>query len=148
DRPALDTLAKRHHVGSDTPDILGSGVGVRGLGGARPLTLHSDGVGWLYVASGLKDGPLPTHYEPLESVVKNPLYAQQNDPAAQKKERPDNPYAEPFGDPRYPYVLTTSRLTDQQPPAGMTRTLSHLAELQPELFTEVSPACADEIGLY
>src|SRR2546427_12848148 len=29
----------------------------------------------------------------------------------------------------------------------MTRTLSHLAELQPELFTEVSPELADEIGL-
>ena len=30
---------------------------------------------------------------------------------------------------------------------GMTRTLSHLAELQPELFTEVSPELAADIGL-
>jgi formate dehydrogenase major subunit len=29
----------------------------------------------------------------------------------------------------------------------MTRTLPHLAELQPELFTEVSPELAGEIGL-
>jgi formate dehydrogenase major subunit len=29
----------------------------------------------------------------------------------------------------------------------MTRTLSHLAELQPELFTEVSPEFAAEVGL-
>lgn len=29
----------------------------------------------------------------------------------------------------------------------MTRTLSHLAELQPELFTEVSPELAAELGL-
>ena len=57
--------------------------------------LHSDGVGWLYVNSGLKDGPLPTHYEPLESVVGNPLYPNsQTNPVADKKERPDNPYAE------------------------------------------------------
>jgi formate dehydrogenase major subunit len=143
----LDNPDYKKDLAPDTPDDLDSGVGVTGLGGARPFTLHSDGVGWLYVASGLKDGPLPTHYEPLESVVKNPLYAQQNDPAAQKKERPDNPYAEPFGDQRYPYVLTTYRLTEQHTAGGMTRTLSHLAELQPELFTEVSPELADEIGL-
>ncbi len=143
----LDNPDYKKDLAPDTPDDLDSGVGVAGLGGARPFTLHSDGVGWLYVASGLKDGPLPTHYEPLESVVKNPLYAQQNDPAAQKKERPDNPYAESFGDPRYPYVLTTYRLTEQHTAGGMTRTLSHLAELQPELFTEVSPELADEIGL-
>jgi formate dehydrogenase major subunit len=29
----------------------------------------------------------------------------------------------------------------------MTRTLSHLAELQPELFTEISPELASELGL-
>src|SRR5262245_22160797 len=29
--------------------------------------LHEDGLGWLYVPKGLKDGPFPTHYEPLES---------------------------------------------------------------------------------
>jgi formate dehydrogenase major subunit len=104
-------------------------------------------VGWLYVASGLKDGPLPTHYEALESLIANPLYKQQDNPAAQKKQRPDNPYAKSPGDPRFPYVLTTYRLTEHHTAGGMTRTLSHLAELQPELFTEVSPELAAEIGL-
>jgi formate dehydrogenase major subunit len=104
-------------------------------------------VGWLFVPSGLKDGPLPTHYEPLESPINNPLYKQQEDPAVQKKERPDNPYAKSPGDPRYPYVLSTYRLTEQHTAGGMTRTLSHLAELQPEFFTEVSPELAEEIGL-
>ena len=50
--------------------IFDEGQGVDALGGAKPFTLHPDGVGWLYVSSGLKDGPLPTHYEPLESVSK------------------------------------------------------------------------------
>jgi formate dehydrogenase major subunit len=143
----LDNPDYKKDLAPDTPDDFDSGIGVTALGGARPFTLHSDGVGWLYVASGLKDGPLPTHYEPLESVAKNPLYTQQNDPAAQKKERPDNAYAQSFADPGYPYVLTTYRLTEQHTAGGMTRTLSHLAELQPELFTEVSPELADEIGL-
>ncbi len=142
----LDNPDYKKDLAPTTPDDLDSGVGVVGLGGARPFTLHSDGVGWLYVPSGLKDGPLPTHYEPLESLVENPLYEQQVNPAAQKKERPDNLYAK-FGDPRFPYVLTTYRLTEHHTAGGMTRTLSHLSELQPELFTEVSPELAEEIGL-
>ena len=131
----------------DTPDDLREGKGTDALGGAKPFTLHPDGVAWLYVSSGLKDGPLPTHYEPLESVVKNGLYEQQTNPAANKKERPDNPYANPIADPRFPYVLTTYRLTEHHTAGGMSRQLSHLSELQPELFTEISPELAAEIGL-
>ncbi len=44
-------------------------------------------------------------------------------------------------------MLTTYRLTEHHTAGGMTRTLSHLAELQPELFSEVSPELAAEIGL-
>ena len=140
-------MKRKKNLSPDTPDDLAKGQGVEALGGARPFTLHPDGVGWIYVASGLKDGPLPTHYEPLESLLSNPLYKQQTDPAAQKKERPDNPYAQSPADPRFPYVLTTYRLTEHHTAGGMTRTLSHLSELQPELFTEVSPELAQEAGL-
>ena len=104
-------------------------------------------MGWLYVPSGLKDGPLPAHYEALEAPVKNSLYSQNTNPAADKKQRPDNPYANAHGDPRFPYVLSTYRLTEQHTAGGMTRHLSHLNELQPELFTEVSPELAAERGL-
>jgi hypothetical protein len=31
----------------------------------------------LHAPAGTKDGPLPTHYEPVESPVKNLLYVQQ-----------------------------------------------------------------------
>jgi formate dehydrogenase major subunit len=143
----LDNPDFKKDLAPTTPDNLDSGVGVTALGGARPFTLHPDGVGWIYVPSGLKDGPLPTHYEPLESVLRNPLYGQQSDPAAAKKERSENPYAQEVGDPLYPFVLTTYRLTEHHTAGGMSRTLGHLAELQPELFTEVSPELADEIGL-
>jgi formate dehydrogenase major subunit len=61
--------------------------------------------------------------------------------------RPDNPYARSPGDPDFPYVLTTYRLTEHHTAGGMSRTLSHLAELQPELFCEISPALADEVGI-
>ncbi len=149
---------RRHWTGLDTPDFekttppdtkenLEHGDGVEALGGARPFLLHSDGFGWLYVPSGLKDGPLPAHYEPLESLFENSMYGQTTDPAAQRKERAENPYADSPGDPRFPYVLTTYRLTEHHTAGGMTRTLSHLAELQPELFAEVSPELADDAGL-
>jgi formate dehydrogenase major subunit len=128
------------------PDLV-NGEGVPGLGGARPFVLHNDGLAWLFVPSGLKDGPLPTHFEPLESPVANPLYSQQTNPPVDKKERPDNPYAASPGDPRYPYVLSTYRLTEHHTAGGMSRTLSHLAELQPEAFAEVSPELAAETGL-
>ena len=117
------------------------------LAGDKPFILHPDGVGWIYVSSGLKDGPLPTHYEPLEALIPNPLYPKcSTDPAALKRERADNPYAYP-GDKRFPYVLTTYRLTEHHTAGGMSRTLSHLAELQPELFCEVSPQLAAELNL-
>src|SRR5438445_10241241 len=108
--------------------------------------MHPDGVGWIWVASGLKDRPLPTHYEPLESNIANTLYPKQaKNPAADRKERPDNPYAK-SPDKRFPYVLTTYRLTEHHTAGGMSRTLSHLAELQPELFAEISPELAERIG--
>src|SRR5207249_898200 len=143
----FDNADFKKNMAPETPDNLDRGKGMEALGGARPFTLHPDGVGWLYVPSGLNDGPLPSHYEALESLVENPLYEQQANPAAQKKERPDNPYAQSPRDPRYPYVLSTYRLTEHHTAGGMTRTLSHLAELQPEFFTEVSPELAAEIGV-
>lgn len=131
----------------DTPSNMREGNGVQALGGARPFTLHQDGVGWLYVPSGLKDGPLPTHFEPLESPIHNPLYGQETNPPAKTRERPDNPYAKSPGDPRYPYVLMTYRLTEHHTAGGMSRYLSRLSELQPELFVEVSPELASERSL-
>ena len=143
-------------VGHDTPDfaqdkppayVPPDGVtGDAALRGDAPFVMHPDGVGWIWVASGLKDGPLPAHYEPLESPTSNAVYRQQENPAADAKVRADNAYAQSPGDPRYPHVLTTYRLTEHHTAGGMTRTLSHLAELQPELFAEISPELAEEIG--
>ena len=115
------------------------------LPGTAPFVMHPDGMGWIWVSSGLKDGPLPAHYEPLESPIRNPLYSRQANPAADPKARPDNPYAA-SPDAAYPHVLTTYRLTEHHTAGGMTRTLSRLAELQPELFCEMSPELAGEIG--
>jgi formate dehydrogenase major subunit len=108
--------------------------------------MHADGLGWLWVPAGLKDGPLPAHYEPLESPVANLLYSQQTNPAAERRDRPGNPWAS-SPDARFPHVLTTYRLTEHHTAGGMSRTLSRLAELQPALFCEISPELAREAGI-
>ena len=121
--------------------------GDEALRGTDPFIMHADGVAWLWVPTGLRDGPLPTYYEPLESPVINALYpARPANPAADKKERADNAYARPR-DPRFPYVLMTYRLTEHHTAGGMSRYLSHLAELQPEFFAEISPELARAAGV-
>jgi formate dehydrogenase major subunit len=143
-------------VGLDVPDFVLTkapgtpaqphGVGVAYHDGASPFIMKADGKAWLYVPKGLVDGPLPTFYEPYESPVKNLVYKQQSNPAALLWKVPGNPYAE-VADPKYPHVLSTYRLTEHHLSGVMSRWLPWLAELQPELFCEISPEHAEEIGV-
>src|SRR5262249_7776578 len=124
-------------------------VGAEGLDaipGDAPFILHEDGLGWIYVPKGLKDGPFPTHYEPLESPVSNVLYSHDTNPPEYWFAHSENRFAPP-GDPRFPFVLTTYRLTEHHTAGGMSRFLSHLAELQPEMFAEISPELARELKI-
>jgi formate dehydrogenase major subunit len=125
-------------------------TGPDGLAGDDPFVMQADGKGWLYAPSGLLDGPIPTHYEPHESPVRNPLYRQQANPTRQIYSRPEN-YSNPSppegGSEVYPYVFTTYRLTEHHTAGGMSRWVPYLAELQPEFFCEVSPELARERGL-
>ena len=104
----------------------------------------SDGYGF---PPGLNDGPLPAHYEPIESPVRNPIYPErQSNPVATDEARVGNEYAT-SPDERFPYVLTTYRVTEHHTAGGMSRTLSHLAELQPELFCEISVELAEQLSI-
>jgi formate dehydrogenase major subunit len=124
--------------------------GVAALAGNDPFIMQGDGKGALYVPQGLIDGPLPTHYEPVESPFRNPMYGQQANPTRKEYDRADNPM-NPAPPKRhaevYPYVFTTSRLTEHHTAGGMSRYVPRLAELQPEMFVEVSPELAEERGL-
>jgi formate dehydrogenase major subunit len=113
--------------------------------GDHPFIMQADARGWLFVPSGLTDGPLPTHYEPHESPFLNRLYKQQSNPARQMFPRKDNEYN--GVSEKFPYVLTSYRLTEHHTAGGMSRGVPYLAELQPEFFCEVSPELAAERGL-
>jgi formate dehydrogenase major subunit len=121
--------------------------GIDTIAGDDPFIMQADGKGWLFAPTGLLDGPLPTHYEPHESVVENLLYEQQSNPARMQWKRRENPYHRAFGDERFPYAITTYRLTEHHTAGAMTRWLSWLSELQPEMFCEISPELAAERGL-
>ncbi|HLV00232.1 MAG TPA: molybdopterin-dependent oxidoreductase, partial [Acidobacteriota bacterium] len=148
---------KSRWTGYDVPDFparlhprsqpASKSDGPAALAGTDPFIMQADGKGWLFVPHGLLDGPLPTHYEPHESVTINSLYQQQSNPVRMKWRRQDNVYHEPFRDPRFPYLITTYRLTEHHTAGGMSRWLSWLSELQPEFFCEVSPELAAETGL-
>ena len=145
-------------LGYDTPDFSltkppnasarPGAIGLDALSGTDPFIMKPDGKGWLYVPTGLVDGPMPVHYEPLESPVANLLYKQQSSPVLKWWARgaAHNAIAE-VGDPRFPCVITTYRLTEHYLSGAMSRWLPHLAELQPELFIEIGHALAEERGI-
>ena len=120
-----------------------NGIGVAFHDGASPFLLKKDGKGWLFAYEGLSDGPIPTHYEPWESPVKNLLYKQDRNPIAKFYDVPGNKYNEYAGS-QFPTVITTYRLTEHHLSGVMTRWLPWLAELMPELFIEISPEFAKE----
>lgn len=123
--------------GADVADIASQGAE------SMPFTMMPDGRARLFVPSGLADGPLPTHYEPVESPIDGVLYGRATSPTAPLFPRPDNR----LNDRRFPYVVTTYRLTEHHTGGAMTRWLPWLAELQPELFCEIGHQLATEKGL-
>jgi formate dehydrogenase major subunit len=149
---------QRRWTGYDVPDFPltkppdyrapeDGGEGMAAICGDEPFIMMGDGRGWLFSPSGLLDGPLPTHYEPVESPFANMLYPNVGaNPATIRWERPDNP-VNATGDPRWPCVLTTFRLTEHHTVGGMSRDLPWLNELQPEMFAELDPTLAAARGI-
>ena len=90
--------------------------------------------------------PAAIRFGPVDSPVKNPLYAQQDSPVAKKWPSDINPYHAP-GDPKYPHVLTTYRLTEHHSGGTPTRSVAATAELQPEGFAEIPLELAQELGV-
>ena len=146
--------AEKKWTGFDIPDFPVSkspdfrpepgAAGMDAHAGTDPFIMKPDGKGWLFAPKGLKDGPLPTHYEAAESPMQNALYHQQSNPAAKYfRDRPDNRLS-PVGDPNYPIVITTYRLTEHHVSGPMTRWMPWLNALQPSLFAEISPELAAE----
>jgi formate dehydrogenase major subunit len=146
-------------VGYDVPDFAATrkptakadptktGLGTQS--GTDAFIMKSDGKGWLFAPKGLNEGPLPEHYEPLESPVKNPLSSVQNNPVIKVfNTDTDQDIGDNVGTAdEFPIVCTTYRLTEHWQTGTMSRTLPWLAEAQPEMFLEISKELAAEKGI-
>jgi formate dehydrogenase major subunit len=143
--PGAEADKKGKWVGLDVPDF-NPFLAPDAKGGDSPYIMRADGKGALF--GPLLDGPFPEHYEPIESVQKNLLSKQQNNPVAKIWKVADgkNQLA-PMGSPDYPYVITTYRLTEHHLSGVMSRYLPMLAELHYSHFTEISHELAKELGI-
>ena len=140
-------------TGADVPDFVAKapdaepdpdGIGLDALSGTDPFIMKADGKGWLYTPTGLVDGPFPTHYEPIESPRPTPSTHRSR---TRRCSRPGTSMAIPGPSRKIrpsPTCLTTYRLTEHHLSGVMSRWLPWLAELQPELFVEISPELAGE----
>ncbi len=139
-------------IGNDVPDFVPTkapdakrnpqALGLAALGGTDAFIMKTDGKGWTFAPAGIVDGPLPEHYEPLESPVGNAL-SQVNFNPASKVWRPD----EVGKTDKFPIVGTTYRLSEHMQAGAMSRNLPWLAELMPELFVEIGTELASEKGI-
>lgn len=114
-----------------------------------PFIMHREGVARLMGIRALADGPFPEHWEPKESpLTSNPL-TEGAGPLS-------SPYAYAYptatyatsGDPNFPIVCTTFRLTEHWHGGGFTRNSPTQGEAQPEPFVEISEELAVIKGIF
>ncbi len=108
----------------------------------RPFIMLPELQGRLF-GFGMVDGPLPEHYEPMESPVANAMSRQQVNPIVTywPQTGPAATTAE------YPYVATTYRVSEHWQSGIMTRNTPWLAELFPEMFVEISRSLAAKLNI-
>ncbi len=136
-RPLLKWDAEGKKWVGDVPD---NAVPPMGKDGAYPFIMKPDGVASLF-GPGLKDGPFPEHYEPLECPIeKNIMSSQRISPVIKIFEGGPDSFA--TCDPKYPFVCSTYRVTEHWQTGVLTRWLPWLTEAEPQVFCEISEELA------
>ena len=114
--------------------------------GKHPFIMSKHGHGQIF-GPGRKDGPIPEHYEPVETPIKShPFSKQLSSPVYKHIESSMDKLAKP-ADPNFPIVLTTYSLTEHWCGGGETRNVPNLLEAEPQLYVEMSPELAKEKGI-
>ncbi|HHX49817.1 MAG TPA: formate dehydrogenase, partial [Clostridia bacterium] len=111
-----------------------------------PYLMLEEGLGRLFAVKGVNDGPLPEHYEPVESPIENILSKQQNMPLLQKFPGEFSKLAG-TASTKYPYVATTHRMIEHYQSGAVTRNCPSLAEVSSHMFVNISPKLADKLGV-
>ncbi len=110
----------------------------------NPFIMNTEGVGRLFAPSGCVDGPLPEHYEPMETPTTNLMSAQKLNPAVKVLASDMNKWGDAG---RYPFIATSYRVVEHWQAGAMTRNLPWLTELVPDMFCEISPSLAAAKGI-
>ncbi len=93
------------------------------------------------------DSPLPIHYEPAESPVANVLYPGATFNPVSQRWYDDHLVESKEELEKYPYVITTYRVTEHYQSGIMTRNMPWLIEAMPELFIELDQELAEKKGI-
>ncbi|MFT0212595.1 formate dehydrogenase-N subunit alpha [Pseudomonas sp. F1_0610] len=139
-RKLLEWNGKRW-VGFDVPDYAATAAPNSGV---NPFIMMPDGMGRLFAVTGLKDGPMPAHYEPIESpLAANPVYPKQmHNPTTRLF---DNDKKRMGTYTEFPYVATTYSITELFRHWTKHARLNAIA--QPQQFVEVGEKLAAEKGI-
>ena len=107
-----------------------------------PFIMRPHGLGQVF--GPMADGPVPEHYEPLESPLKaNPMgHGQRLNPAVFVPPADEMNAVAESGGSEYPIVCSTYRVVEHWQSGVMTRWVPWLNELQPEMFVEMSEELA------
>ena len=133
--------------GYDVPDFVATKAPTA-AGGKDPFIMRTDGKGGLFAP--LNEGPLPEHYEPVESpVAQNLLSSRMYNPVIKIwKTNEGQDIGDNWGTPdKFPIVATTYRVCEHWQAGGMSRWLEWLVETHPETFVEMSKELAAEKGI-
>ncbi len=127
-------------VGFDVPDY---GPTIKPEQSVGPFIMQQEGVARLFARTGMREGPFPEHYEPMEAPIANLMSpAIKGNPVARmfKGDREALGSAEKF-----PIVATTYRLTEHF--HYWSKHVLPNAVMQPEFFVEMSEQLAAEKGI-
>ncbi|VEB45107.1 Formate dehydrogenase-O major subunit precursor [Chromobacterium violaceum] len=140
-RAQADQLERREMGGRRRAGLQGRRrAGLR----MQPFIMNPEGVGRLFCADKLVDGPFPEHYEPMESPIgTNPLHPKVVSSPAVRLFDSDRKRLGTHKD--FPYVGTTYRLTEHF--QFWTKSVLLSAIAQPEQFVEIGEALAREKGI-
>lgn len=112
--------------------------------GAPPYIMLPGGVAQLF-APDLADGPLPEHYEAVESPISNPLSSQQFNPVVKVWTTTE---FDRIGDAsEFPIVATTYRVSEHWQTGVMSRNMPWLVGLMPDAFCEIGSDLARAKGI-
>ena len=111
---------------------------------AGPFIMSSEGVGRLFAVDKINNGPVPEHFEPIESPIDtNPLHPNVVTDPTIRIYKEDREFI--GSNKEYPFVATTYRLTEHFHSWTAQSALNIIA--QPQQFVEIGEKLAAEKGI-